>query len=147
MEETGLSEEEVGGYILRISREEWVRQVFEKRKYYPGIMRRWTRGMTILLARKTEEGDSFIGYGIIGRIDMPWELPEEEQEYCKEHGWKCAISFKTLVRFERPLPLKKTFLQGDRRKGRFLHGIPLTVEQVDSIIEAAEDYQEVDDQG
>ena len=132
---------EVGGYILRISKEEWVRQVFEKRKYYPGIMRRWAHGTTILLARKTERGDSFIGYGVIGRIDMPWELPEEEREYCKRHGWKCAISFKNLTRFEEPLPIKETFLREDRRKGKFLHGIPLTVEQIDSILESAEDHQ------
>lgn len=139
--EKGLGEEEVGGYILRISRDDWVRQVFEKRKYYPGIMRRWSRGTTILLARKTEKGDSFIGYGIIGRIDMPWELPEEELEYIRSHGWKCVLVFKNLMRFEKPLPLKETFLRDDRRKGKFLHGVPLTVEQVDSILEAAEDLQ------
>ena len=136
-----MGEEEVGGYILRVSRDDWVRQVFEKRKYYPGIMRRWTRGTTILLARKTEQGDSFIGYGIIGRIDMPWELPEEELEYIRNQGWKCVLVFKNLIRFEKPLPLKETFLRGDKRKGKFLHGVPLTVDQVDSILEAAEDLQ------
>lgn len=130
--------EEIGGFILRISREEWLRQVFELKKYYPGIMRGWTGGMTILLARKTEKGDSFIGYGVIGRIDMPCELPKEEEEYCKSNGWKCAILFKTLERFEEPLPLKETFLKGDPRKGKFLHGVSLTVDQIDSILEATE---------
>ena len=134
-----MDEGEIGGFILRISKEEWLRQVFEMKKYYPGIMRGWTRGMTILLARKTGKEDSFIGYGVISRIDMPWELPKEEQEYCKSNGWKCAILFKTLKRFEEPLPLKETFLKGDPRKGKFLHGIPLTVDQIDSILEAAEE--------
>ena len=134
-----MGEKEAGGFILRISREEWLRQVFELKKYYPGIMRRWTHGTTILLARKTGKGDSFIGYGVIGRIDMPWELPKEEEEYCRSNGWKCAILFKTLRRFKEPLPLKETFLKGDPRKGRFLHGISLTVDQIDSILEAAEE--------
>jgi len=95
--------------------------------------------MTILLARKTGKEDSFIGYGVISRVDMPWELPKEEQEYCGSYGWKCAILFKTLKRCEEPLPLKKTFLKGDSRKGRFPHGFSLTVEQIDSLLEAAEE--------
>jgi len=136
-----LDEEEVGGYILRLSKEEWLRQVFELKKYYPGIMRSWTRGMKILLARKTDKGDSFLGYGVIDRIDMPWELPDKERQYCKENGWRCVLVFKNLVRFEEPLPLKKTSLKEDRRKGKFLHGVSLTVDQIDSIIEAAEDLQ------
>lgn len=134
-----MDEEEVGGYILRLSKEEWLRQVFELKKYYPGVMRGWTRGMTILLARKTDQGDSFIGYGIIDRIDMPWELQEKERQYCKENGWKCVLVFKNLTRFEEPLPVKETFLRGDKRKGKFLHAIPLTVDQVDSILDSAED--------
>jgi hypothetical protein len=136
-----LSEVEVGGYILRISKEEWLRQVFELKKYYPGVMRGWTRGMTILLARKTDRGDSFIGYGVIDRIDMSWELQDKEREYCKANGWKCVLVFKNLIGFEEPLPLKKTFLKDDKRKGKFLHGVPLTVDQIDSILEAAEDLQ------
>jgi hypothetical protein len=140
-EENRLDQEGVGGYILRISKEDWLRQVYELRKYYPGVMRGWVRGMTILLARRTGEGDSFIGYGVIDRIDMPWELQDKEREYCRENGWKCVLVFKNLIRFEEPLPLKKTFLKDDKRKGKFLHAVPLTVDQIDSILEAAEDLQ------
>lgn len=129
--------EPVGGYILRISRDEWLKQVFEKRKYYPGLVRKWSPGMTILLARKTEQGDSFIGYGVIGGIFKPSEASKEEQEYCLANGWKCILSFKELVRFEEPLPLKRTFLKNDKRRGRLFHALPLTLGQVDSVLEAA----------
>ena len=131
-----MSDETIGGYILRISREEWLRQVFEKQKYYAGLLRRWNTGMTILLARKTDLGDSFIGYGTIGRIDMPWEAPREEQEYCEANGWRCIISFSKLVRFGEPVPLKETFLRNDKRRGKLLHGIPVTVEQLNSVLAA-----------
>jgi len=136
-----MAQEENPGYILRISTEDWLRQVYELRKYYPGISRRWRRGTVILLAMRAEEGDSFIGYGVVDKVEMPWELPPEEEAYAREHGWRAAISFKTLFRFERPLPIKKSALAGDPRKGRLLHGARLAEEQVDAILEAAEDYQ------
>jgi len=136
-----MSQEENPGYILRISTDEWLKQVYELKKYYPGITRRWKRGTVILLARKAEEGDSFIGYGVVDKVEMLWELPPEEEAYAKEHGWKGAISFKTLFRFERPYPIKKSILADDPRKGRTWHGARLTEDQVDAILEAAEDYQ------
>jgi len=105
-------------------------------------MRRWKRGTIILLARKAEEGDSFIGYGVVDKVEMLWELPPEEEAYCREQGWKCSLSFKTLSRFEKPYPIKKSILADDPRKGRLLHGARLTEDQVDAILEAAEDYQE-----
>jgi len=136
-----MSQEENPGYILRISTDEWLKQVYELKKYYPGITRRWKRGTVILLARKAEEGDSFIGYGVVDKVEMLWELPPEEEAYARERGWKAAISFKTLFRFERPYPIKKSILADDPRKGRTWHGARLTEDQVDAILEAAEDYQ------
>ena len=32
------------GYILRIARDEWVKQVFDRKKYYVGVRGRWEPG-------------------------------------------------------------------------------------------------------
>ncbi|MCW4049501.1 MAG: hypothetical protein NWE89_07160 [Candidatus Bathyarchaeota archaeon] len=130
------------GYILRVSSDEWVEQIYELQKYYSGIMRNWKIGTPILLAKKTEVGDSFLGYGITDKVEMLWEMTPEEENYCRENKWKCALTFKPLIRFDKPLPIKATFLADDKRKGSFLHGAMLNEEQIDTILEAAEDYQE-----
>jgi len=126
------------GYILRVSTDDWVEQIFEIKKYYPGIMRNWT---PILLARKTEAGDSFLGYGITDKVEMLWEMSPEEENYCRENNWRCALTFKPLIRFKNPYPIKETFLAEDKRKGSLLHGAMLMEGQVDEILEQAEDYQ------
>ena len=136
-----MSEEQNYGYILRISTNDWVKQVYELKKYYSGVMRGWKRETPILLAKKTEAGDSFIGYGIVGKIEMLWELSPEEEAYCKENNWKCALTFKALNRFEKPYPIKESILADDPRRGAFLHGVRLTEDQADEILDAAEDYQ------
>ncbi len=136
-----MSEDQNYGYILRISTDDWLDQVYELKKYYSGVMRGWRRESPILLAKKTDAGDSFIGYGIVGKVEMLWELPPEEEAYCKENNWKCALSFKALNRFERPYPISESVLAEDPRKGSFLHAARLTEEQVDAILDAAEEYQ------
>ena len=78
-----MSEEQNYGYILRISTDDWLDQVYELKKYYSGVMRGWKRNTSILLAKKTEVGDSFIGYGVIGKVELLWELSPEEEAYCK----------------------------------------------------------------
>ncbi len=138
MEASGKSERY--GYILRIATDEWLSQVYRLRRYYPGLNRRWDEGTLILLAKKTEVGDSFIGYGIVERVMRPEELPPDERAYCEGHGWKCAVLFKELYRFERPYPIKESPLKGDPRKGRYLHGARLPLEEVKSIIESAESH-------
>jgi hypothetical protein len=50
--------EETPGYILRVSHEDLVEQIFEIKKYYSGIIRNWRIGTPILLAKKTHVGDS-----------------------------------------------------------------------------------------
>jgi len=136
-----MSDEENWGYILRVSTDDWVDQIFEIKKYYSGVMRGWKRDSTILLAKKTEVGDSFIGYGVVGRVEMLWELTPEEESYCRENNWKCALTFKALNRYNKPYPIKKTLLKDDPRKGAFLHGARLTEDQVDQILEESEQYQ------
>ena len=133
--------EERRGYILRIIRDEWVEKVFKEQRYYSGISRRWRRGDIILFAKKTEAGDSFIGYGVVEKIEEIWELPPEERRYAMEHGWRWALTLNPIFRFEKPIPIRETILAEDPRKGRFLHGAMLTEEELDAILEAAEDYQ------
>ena len=75
-------------------------------------------------------------------IEGQWrELPPEEEAYCQENNWRCVITFKSVDKFEKPFPIKESILSDDPRKGMFLHGARFTEEQIDSILEAAEDYQ------
>ena len=126
------------GYILRISRDEWVKQVFDRRKYYLGVRRRWEPGLTIFFARKAERGDSFLGYGLIESVQELGELSEEERSECEERGWKHALNFKNVVKFEPPLPIKETVMKDVGLWGNRLHGYRLTSEQVRSILSKAE---------
>ena len=126
-------------YILRISREEWYRQVFTIKKYFPGVPRRWQPGGAILLARKAEKGDSFVGYGVVGEFINRDALPDKKREECESMGWKGALVFSELYRFDPPLPIKETVLSGTRARGRCFHGYPLTREQVDSILATAKE--------
>jgi len=137
-----MSEDQNYGYILRLSTEDWRDQVYELKKYYSGVMRGWKRETPILLAMKTDAGDSFIGYGVVGKVEHLWELSPEEEAYCRENNWKCALTFKALNRFERPYPIKESLLSEDPRRGSFLHAARLTEDQVDALLDAAEEYQE-----
>ncbi len=136
-----MKEEENYGYILRISEDKWVKQVFEIKKFYTAVRRKWHRGTNILLAKKTDIGDSFIGYGVVGKVEHLWELPPEEEAYCQENNWKIVISFKALTRFKNPYRIKDTFLAGDPRNGSLLHGARLSEQHTDDILEAAEELQ------
>lgn len=129
---------EAAGYILRIASEEWVRQVFDMAIYYTSLSRKWKEGQTMLFVSKTSVGDMVIGYGVIQGVISTDELSEEERRKCEEHGWKRAIEFTYVKRFEKPLPLKKTFLKDSKFRGRYLHGLVISKEQLDSIISQAE---------
>ena len=129
------------GYILRISRHEWLEQVFRLNKYYTGIMRDYKWGTSILLAMKTEGRDSFVGYGIVDKVEMLWEMLPEEEDFSRGHGWKCGLTLMGLTRFQHPYPIGKSCLSTDPRPGAFLNGARLTEDQVDSILEAADEYE------
>lgn len=77
---------EAEGYVLRITTEKWVSQVFCLAIYYTSLRRRWKLGQTIVFLHKTSVGDAIVGYGVIGRISEKDELPEEEQRECEKHG-------------------------------------------------------------
>jgi len=135
MKETGSS---LRSYILRITKDEWVKQVFDLKRYYVGVRRRWEPGLTILFARKAEKGDSFLGYGIIESVLKVEELSEEERTKCKKYGWNRAINFKSIVKFDPPLPIKETVISDMGVRGSRLHGFRLTSDQVQSILSKAE---------
>ena len=133
-----MPSEEAAGYILRITRKEWVDQVFERTKYYVGIRRRWKPNQIIFFAHKTARGDAFIGYGIVSNFQSLEELSEEERMECEKWNWRGALNFTYVVRFEKPLLIKETFLRNSKLKGKYLHGLALTREQADSILSLAE---------
>lgn len=124
-------------FILRITREEWFKQVFLIKKYFPGISRRWEPNSVILLVRKAENGDSFVGYGVLDEFVKREMLPDEKRAKCETMGWKGVLVFKELYKFEPPLKIKDTILRTSKARGKCFHGFPLTQEQVNSILETA----------
>jgi hypothetical protein len=98
-------------------------------------------GQTVIFVHKTERGDAFIGYGEIGNIYAAEELSEAERHSCEKCGWKRAIEFKYVVKFEEPLPVRETFLKNLKVKGKTLHCFPLSEENLSQIISQAEKRQ------
>ena len=129
------------GYILRIATKRWVDHVFNFAIYYTSVRRRWKAGQTIMFTHRTSIGDAIIGYGVIENIYERDKLSEEEQLECEKYGWKKAIEFKYVMKFEKPLLIKETFLKNSKLHGRYLHGLKLNKEQLNSIISQAERLQ------
>lgn len=125
------------GYILRIKRKEWVQQVLDSMTYYTGIYRKWATGQIIIFVHKTDKGDSFIGFAIIGTTRDFTEFSAEEKRLCKEQGWKTAIDLTFIKKFSKPLLVKETFLAETLRRGRFLHGLALDDSQIRELLSQA----------
>lgn len=132
---------EAAGYILRIATKQWVDQVFSMAIYYTNLFRKWKPEQTILFIHKTSVGDAVVGYGVIERVSEKDELSEEELAEYEKHKWKKAIVFKYVLKFEKPLPIKETFLKNSKLHGRYFHGLSLTREQLKSIMGQAEPLQ------
>ena len=126
-------------FILRITREEWFKQVFSIKKYFPGISRSWEPNGAILLVHKAENGDSFVGYSVLDEFVKREMLHDEKRQECETMGWKGVLVFKELYKFEPPLKIKDTILGTSKARGKCFHGFPLTQEQVNSILEAAKE--------
>lgn len=123
-------------HILRISRDEWVKQVFEVKKYYTAMRRvkGWEIGSMVIFLKKVEKADSLIGYGVIEGIETLDDMSEDEKAMCQKHGWKVAIRFSDLEKFEPPKPLKETTIGEWDVKGRLLHGRTLSDEEIKLIL-------------
>jgi hypothetical protein len=141
MSEDGDLMVEADGYILRITTRRWVDQVFDLTTYYTSARRRWKVGQIIVLIHKTKIGDAVIGYGVIENVYERDELSEEERLECEKHGWKKAIEFKYIIKFEKPLPVKETFLKDLKLSGKYLHSLALNKDQLKAIISRAESLQ------
>ena len=124
-------------HILRISRDDWMRQVFEVRKYYSGMrsIKGWQIGSIVIFLKKVGETDSIIGYGVIKGIETLDNLSGDEKALCQKHGWKVAVRFSDLERLEPPKPLKETTIGEWDVKGRLLHGRTLSNEEIKLILE------------
>lgn len=125
-------------FILRITKEEWLRRVFGIKRYYPGVPRIWEKDGIVFFARKSEVGDSLIGYGIIEEFVKRDNLSDKEKLECEIMNWRGAIIFKEMYKFEPPIPIKKTPLANLKVKGKYLHGFQLTEAQAAEILEIAE---------
>ncbi|MEM2321099.1 MAG: hypothetical protein QXS79_04370 [Candidatus Bathyarchaeia archaeon] len=125
-------------FVLRITREEWLRRVFRIKKYYPGVPRRWEKGSMVFFARKSEVGDSLIGYGVIEEFVKKDGLSDKERLECEIMNWKGAIVFKDIYMFEPPVPIKETPLANLKARGKYLHSLQLTESQVAEIMEIVE---------
>jgi hypothetical protein len=132
---------EKAGYILRIATKQWVNQVFDTAMYYTGARRKWKPEQTILFVHKTSVGDSIVGYGVVENVYFLDELSDEEKRECERHGWREAIEFKYVKEFEKALPIKETVLKDINVHGKLLHGLPLSSEQINSVINQAEGSQ------
>ncbi len=97
-------------------------------------------GPPILLAKKPQAGNSSPRYGITDKVEMLFEMSAEEEHNCKENGWKVAITFKPLIKFPNPIPIKMTPLKDDKRKEMFLHGAMLSEDTMNTILEITEKY-------
>ncbi|MEA2089336.1 MAG: hypothetical protein U9O89_01055 [Thermoproteota archaeon] len=127
-------------HIMRVKTEEWVRQVFEVKKYYTGMItvKGWKPGSAVLFLRKVGQADSIIGYGTVARIQGLDEMSEEERTMCRENGWEMAVTFSDVKQLASPLPVKETKIGNWEAKGRYLHGRTLSDEVLESILSKAE---------
>jgi len=127
---------EIAGYVLRIASDRWVDHVFTMALYHTGLRRRWKQGQTVIFIHKTEVGDAVVGYGVIDRVCEQNELSEEEK--LEGEAWGKAIVFNYVIRFEKPLPVRETFMKEQKYRGRYAHGLQLSKEQLDSVLNQAE---------
>jgi len=128
----------VRGYFLRILHDEWVESVFWSYRYYTGLRRRLEGGTYVFFLKKTEAGDSIVGYGVVGET-LPYErLTEAEKELCVNRGWNRCIVFEHMKRLRRPIPLKELPIDLGRGSGRLLHGRRVEGKDLQRLLEILE---------
>ena len=129
---------ESDGFILRIATRQWVNQVFGTAIYFTNLRRNWKQGQTILFVHKTTVGDALVGYGLIERVCEKDELPGPDKDACERGDWKRALEFRYVRQFDKPLPVKETFLKGSKLRGRLFHGFKLNKNQLKDVLGQAE---------
>ena len=123
-------------HILRINRDDWMRQVFEVGKYYSGMItvKGWQTGSTVVFLKKVGKTDAIIGYGAIEGIETLDDMSEEEKTMCQENGWKSAVRFSDLQKLEPPKPINESAIGKWDARGQFLHGRTLSNEELETIL-------------
>jgi hypothetical protein len=134
-----MSESE--GCVLRIATDAWVAQVFNMATYYTSSSTKLKKDQTIIFIHKTDVGDSIVGYGVIQDIVDEEMLSSEEKRQCQKYGWKKAVEFSYVLRFEKPLLVKETFFKDTKLRGRCFQGFRLSKEQVNTLVSQAEKSQ------
>ena len=134
---------EFEGFILRIATRDWVDQVFGTAIYFTNLRRKWKRGQNILFVHKTSEGDALVGYGLIEKAWEKDELPQHDKDACERGGWKRALEFQYVRQFDKPLPVKETFLKGSKLRGRCFHGLKLNKNRLQEILAQAEAHNPI----
>jgi hypothetical protein len=129
---------EVYSHVLRIATRRWVDQVFSTAIYFTSMRRKWKAGQTILFVHKTNIGDALVGYGLVEKTSEKSELSEQDKRECERGGWKRAIEFRYVKRFDKPLAIKDTFLKSSKLRGRYFHGLKLEKSQLETILAQAE---------
>jgi hypothetical protein len=129
---------EPAGYVLRIKSNQWVDHVFNMAIYYTNLRRKWETGQTVIFTHKMESGDAVVGYGVIGNVCPHDELSEEER--VKSEEWRMALVFRYVLKLEKPLPIQETFLKQPKFRGRYMHGLALSKEQLDAILTQTEPH-------
>lgn len=109
--------------------------------YYTSTSTKLKKDQTVIFVYKTDVGDSIVGYGVIQDVVDKEMLSSEEKKQCQKHGWKKAIEFSYVLRFQKPLPVKETFFKDTKLRGRCFHGFRLSKEQVNALISQAEKSQ------
>ena len=94
-------------FMIRLNSEESERRLFVRKWLYVGVKRGWSRGSKILLASKF---DTFLGSGVVARVQSLEELGEDERALCLQKNWSSKLHFGLLARFNPPVPISATSL-------------------------------------
>ncbi len=121
-------------FILRITEDEWVNQVFDLAIYYTNMNRKWKQGQRVFFLHKLKAGDAIVGYGVISTVFEKEDLPDEEKKQCELGKWRKAIEFRYVKRFEHPPLARETLLRNSRFKGRCFQGLRLDEGEIDAIL-------------
>lgn len=122
--------------LLRIVRDEWAERFFNDGRYYTRLRRRWEKGLTAFFLKKTDVGDSVIGFGILDDFASREDWLSAGGSPYYEHPWDTVLIFKQLVRFPKPVPVKDLGLD-ERLRGNRLHGYRIGMHLVDKIFQLA----------
>lgn len=112
-------------YIINITKNKFVNQIYGKRTYYVRIKRKWSKGSILVFVKGKEAEESFTGYGIIENIfDIEYVDPPEKKMLV-EYDLYYKIVFGKLVKFCPKILVRDTPIGSWNKKGVLLHGMQI----------------------